>query len=108
MRRALLVNLVIVAGLPGTSQAATLHVDDVVGPSSPDCGSVGDPCTRIVDAIQRARGAGFPGGDRIQLAPGSYHEDVHMTFAADSGNVIAGSGSSTPRRSGCGSMTEHM
>ncbi|HEY1277049.1 MAG TPA: hypothetical protein VGF25_19235 [Thermoleophilaceae bacterium] len=93
MRRVLLLTLLTAAASSGQAVAATLHVDDLAGASSATCGTPADPCHRIQDAVVRARGAAFPGGDRIQVAPGSYQEEVDLTSAADTGDVIAGAGS---------------
>jgi hypothetical protein len=84
----------------GSADAATFYVDDS-SPSTPTpCTSPppADACQTIGAAITQARGIGFPGGDTIQVAAGSYTGEtsgVKLNNAADAGDTIDGAGSGT-------------
>jgi hypothetical protein len=81
--------------VPEAALGATFYVNGAAGAPASPCTNPdpGKACTSITTAIIQARGAQFPGGDTIQVAAGSYPEQIMMLETADAGNTIAGAGS---------------
>jgi hypothetical protein len=85
---------------PAGASAATFYVDDSSPTAASPCTSAppADACQTISAAIVQARGGGFPGGDTIQVAAGTYSVEtsgVKLNNAADVGDTIDGAGSGT-------------
>jgi len=77
------------AGAAGAS-AATFYVS-ASGSDSNSCKTSGAPCATIDKAIKDSETS--PGNSTIQIAPGTFKQDVNGLDSADNGLTIKGSGS---------------
>jgi hypothetical protein len=77
--------------LPAIASArTTFYVDESSGDDANLC-NLAEPCRTISSAVSKARGASYPGGDDIRVAPGTYDEHV-ILGSQDDGVVIDGAG----------------
>jgi hypothetical protein len=75
----------------GAASAATFYVNGSTGNNSNPCTSPGAPCLTINEAVTKARL--IPDTATIDVAAGTYTEDLLLTQAGDSGLTIDGAGS---------------
>ncbi|MCW2992378.1 MAG: lieA [Solirubrobacterales bacterium] len=90
--RVLLITFAIALGAaaPASAAATQFYVDDNgAAPPTPGCQDAGHPCTTIAAALTASRAVAGT-GDTINLAAGTYNEDVVVDQAADNGLTIDG------------------
>jgi hypothetical protein len=83
--------LLVILALAAPAQAAQLYVDDNgAGPPTPGCTSQSFPCSTIAAALTASRANATT--DTINLAAGTYAEDVVLDQPEDSSLTIDGAG----------------
>src|SRR5947209_2166778 len=91
--RLLLLAALATLGVAGPASAASFYVDDNgAGPPTPGCQDAGHPCATINAALTASRALAGT-GDTINVASGTYAEDLALDQPADNGLTIAGSNS---------------